>query len=477
MSAPLLRRTLLLTVLLTLTLAACQNQSVAGPDTGDTGLEVGEQALVGQPASIHCTSEQLEAVAPCQGEGAGSVCTPENNTVVEWNPESQVVQYVHAPELTWTYPCSPDGYDVELLGEGGGAFQHSSTDNTYNPPEADGPAWSWLPGMSLWDSGHRYAYTVRAWLQGDTEWSTDRVWSEKGVIVFYTGPFCVDLSAPPQLVWPSDGAGFREAEQSQEGFSPEALGWAGEDCPDPNQPGFNRPELPGVPIDCHSYVLRSGFTWEYPSNWCLTRSERQVSTDSTFATGVMPILTSSPMDVTYGAVGGTVEWCHTYYWRVRAYAGAVRGPWSEVFSFRIAPPGGWEECYTFGRAIEAVATQNARCRVGPSTAYGVATYVAAGERHPVEGRNADGTWFKIQDLGCYISGGLLTFEQQSTPFPGGADVSDLMSSLPILPDPPLPTQPPEEEPVCSSTLSQTECAAAGGTWHGGGVRPPWCQCP
>ena len=206
---------------------------------------------------------------------------------------------------------------------------------------------------------------------------------------------------------------------------------------------------------------------------CLTRSEGQVSTDSTFATGVVPILTSSPLEVTRGAVGGAVEWCHTYYWRVRSHAGAVTGPWSETYSFKIAPPEGRDTCLQ--AKIEAIATTNATCRLGPGTAYGISSYVPAGESHPVEGRNADGTWLKLQDLGCYIYRGLLALEVGGTPFPGGADVSDLMS---VLPDPPLPTETPL--PVCKSTMGQDECdshTAASGITRIAGVSPGTCDCP
>jgi hypothetical protein len=78
MSAPSHHRVPLVTLPLALVLTACQGKSIAGPDLGDTGLAVGEQAVTGQLPSIHCTVEQLEAVTPCQGEDVGSVCTPEN---------------------------------------------------------------------------------------------------------------------------------------------------------------------------------------------------------------------------------------------------------------------------------------------------------------------------------------------------------------------------------------------------------------
>jgi hypothetical protein len=485
-----LRRALLLSIPLALVLAGCnlgQGKSVAGPDVGNSNPSVGQAPSLEQP-TIHCTGDQLKAFTPCQ-ENVGSVCTPENNSVVDWDTAPCGVTTADAPELTWTYPCIPDGYDVELLNEDGSALQFSNTDSTYNPPEADGRTWSWLPGAALWDSGHRYAYTVSAWLQGDTESPWDRVWSEKGIIVFYTGPFCVEsIITPPDLLYPENGEIFREEEQSQDGFSPEwwaSTGDSGGHYGDFGH-GLPNPCIPGktCPTPAPLVLVHAGFTWEYPPAKyteecsqlereldCLTPSEGQVSTDSTFATGVMPILTSSPLDGTRGAVGGAVEWCHTYYWRVRSHAGVVTGPWSETYSFKIAPPEGWSACLP---KIQATAIRNASCRLGPSTRYAIAAYVPAGESHPVEGRNADGTWYKLQDLGCYINRELLALEQGGTPFPGGGDVGDLLS---VLPDPPLPTVKPTEEPrgpVCSPALSPGECTAGGWKYSDTAGR---CVCP
>ena len=99
--------------------------------------------------------------------------------------------------------------------------------------------------------------------------------------------------------------------------------------------------------------------------------------------------------------------------------------------------------------------------VGPSMAYGIAGYAAAGERRMIVGRNADGTWFQTIE-GCYINSRLLKVELvQGTPFPQGADVGDLMSLIPEVPDPPTPTVPTI---VCMASMGQGDCAAAGGTW-------------
>jgi hypothetical protein len=221
--------------------------------------------------------------------------------------------------------------------------------------------------------------------------------------------------------------------------------------------------------------------YDYEEYWggsCLVQFEGQVSTDKTFTTGVMPIVSTSlstPVFERGGVVGGTVESCKTYYWRVRADASAGNGPWSETYSFKSVPPGGWwNDC--FKTRVRVTATKNASCRVGPNTFYAISAYVPAGERHPVEGRNAAGTWLKLQDLHCYISRELLELELDGTPFPGGADVSGLIS---VLPDPPLPTVAPTKGPsgpACSSCLAQGACEAAGGKWTVGsmGCR---CVCP
>ena len=70
-----------------------------------------------------------------------------------------------------------------------------------------------------------------------------------------------------------------------------------------------------------------------------------------------------------GTVGGAAEWCHTYYWRVRASTPDDEGPWSATFSTDIVPPDGLGECPP--QRVDARATVNAACRIGPGTLYGV----------------------------------------------------------------------------------------------------------
>jgi hypothetical protein len=139
MSALPLRRVLLLAVPLTLVLAGCnlgQGKSVAGPDLGQANPAVGEAPPAVEPATVisnRCTVDQLMATLPCQGEDAGSVCAPDASAAIPWNGSS-----TDAPQLTWTYPCNPDGYRVELRW---GDTKLASAEITAVDPNVGGPAW------------------------------------------------------------------------------------------------------------------------------------------------------------------------------------------------------------------------------------------------------------------------------------------------------------------------------------------------
>jgi hypothetical protein len=305
-------------------------------------------------------------------------------------------------------------------------------------------------------------YSLRAYESG--------VWSDWGDIVFWTGQLCLDdpdayvyyvqpgtYEIRPFPTWPLISGSYVTEEQSTDG-------WPGDTPP--------------------------GFSWSYdfPSlgneRYCVMKFEGQVSEDPTFQTNVLPLIVSPPWNRHGAYIGmGPVEWCHTYYWRVRAYTDGGKGLWSLYElgyeqDFRILPPGGESMCHPARSTHEALVARNAACRIGPSTAYGIASYVAAGETHPVDGRNAEGTWFRFQDLKCYVSGALLQHVQDGTPFPPGADVGSLISAIPEVPDPPLPTETTAKGPsgpTCNpNATTEAECRAGGGTWSAFGNK---CICP
>jgi len=100
------------------------------------------------------------------------------------------------------------------------------------------------------------------------------------------------------------------------------------------------------------------------------------------------------------------------------------------------------------RAFRATALLASTCRFGPSTAYGAAAYLAAGDVHQVSGRNEAGTWLKLEN--CWVYTPLL-------------QVDGDINFLAVVPAPPLPT--PTQKPVCKPTLSEHACRAGGWPWN------------
>jgi len=427
MPTSLLRSALLLLTLPALALAACQTRSLAEqPGGGDTHQDIGEQPQAVVPAipTDLCTGWDFESADPCDpGE-----CIPDEYEIVPWSEASP-----GAPEFSWTYPCNPDGYRVKLYEMGltlDDPFVELAADEiTGFDPSVGGPRRSWQPGVDL-EPATAYAYSLEPYRSGESPSSTT------GSTHFWTGPFCETVpTEAPTLSEPEDGHVIT----------------------------VTQPETSGL----------GGFAWDYPEMPCLVTFEAEIATDQAFTSNVLPFHTPSPVQH-YGGVFDALEWCRTYYWRVRATTDAGQGPWSETRSVRIEPTEGMSACFQW-LPIEAVATENLSCRVGPGTIYGISTYVAAGERHPIEGRNADGTWLKLRDLVCYLNRELVAVEVAGTPFPFGPDVGSLMS---IVPDPPTPTAPAA---TCRRTLNQPDCVAAGGTWVpaiiGAAVVPAHCDCP
>ncbi|MCJ7434827.1 MAG: hypothetical protein MUO77_15195 [Anaerolineales bacterium] len=77
----------------------------------------------------------------------------------------------------------------------------------------------------------------------------------------------------------------------------------------------------------------------------------------------------------------------------------------------------------------ATAKQDANCRLGPGTAYGVRSNLLTGQTAPITGRTTDSTWWVIQDTGsgeCWIWGEVVT-------------VTGDTSQVPVKTPPPLPT--------------------------------------
>jgi len=87
---------------------------------------------------------------------------------------------------------------------------------------------------------------------------------------------------------------------------------------------------------------------------------------------------------------------------------------------------------------EAMAREDANCRLGPSTEYNVATYLVQGQVVPITGRLAQSGWWQVQptdiQVPCWIA------EDVAEPYGD-------MSAVPIVIPPALPTPTPTEEPV------------------------------
>jgi len=81
---------------------------------------------------------------------------------------------------------------------------------------------------------------------------------------------------------------------------------------------------------------------------------------------------------------------------------------------------------------------NANCRFGPGMVYDVIAYMLEGQTAPIEGRNAESTWWYIRRVDgvghCWIWEGLVT-------------LSGDLSGVPIVPSPPTPTPVDDEPPL------------------------------
>lgn len=147
----------------------------------------------------------------------------------------------------------------------------------------------------------------------------------------------------------------------------------------------------------------------------------------------------------------------TYRLRFTLLQGGVVQDVKHVF-FRLAERG-----YT-PQLPHGTLKQNALCRRGPATSYGVVTGFEAGRLLSLVGVNPERTWglFEAEVSGnkfqCWISLNLLELEGEA--------------SVPVYAAPP-----PEAASVCQSDMSQESCAAAGGTWKFTLAGTGYCECP
>jgi len=420
MSALAVRRALLVTVPLVLLLAGCRKQAYQPDLPGEI------QEIEGPGVAVEAYGTLTDHPCPNIYElpcADGTGCSPADGTIITHGPPYD------APEFSWTYGCNPDGYhltlrctdplycDLPIL----------SRDVTTWDPDLHGPARSYDPDMTL-EPGY-YKWWISAF-QSDIFPSAVGTGSSRS---FWVGEICEDVEdiAAPLLSLPMDGDISYSAETS----------------------------------------MKIDFSWHLPDDpWvpCLPDDfNGQIAEDAAFTVRVQNIVTGAGL-LDYGESEGELKRCRTYYWRVRGMLGEEGGPWSETHTFKIMPSGS-TLCLNVvvGRALVSLS-----CRVGPGTDYGKVAYLAAGETHPVDGRNASGTHVRIADLGCYVPREMVELESEDA-LPG-ADVGDLLT---ILPDPPRPTLTPPEEPrspACYPTMSWAQCTAGGWKYDTG---RNLCLCP
>jgi hypothetical protein len=113
--------------------------------------------------------------------------------------------------------------------------------------------------------------------------------------------------------------------------------------------------------------------------------------------------------------------------------------------------------------------QNTTCRHGPDMRYAAAAYLLAGESAPVLGTSEDGQWLAI----AYGDGEQICFLARAL-----VEVDGPLDGLQTFSAPPLPPTDTPEPLKCTSSVSQSACIEAGGTWvPPSGVTAGYCDCP
>jgi hypothetical protein len=274
------------------------------------------------------------------------------------------------PTLSWSFSavstspngdtnCVPDGYHVDL--STGPDFMDTLGG------DVAGTSTSFTPGAPL-EPGKQYAWGVYATVGGSES-------PYGGTRYFFTGPMCAsEALVAPTLLWPPDGGVITAAEA--------------EDTVDGPMP-----------------MLK----WEYPDP-CLPEGYRiDLSTDSSFVDTSLSGGTGHPS--TRWMAGQPMEDCTTYYWRVAPINGTTLGPFSGTWSFDMAvgescSPGLVTPTTVPWTTPLWILDVDSFCRQGPGSFYPAVATLKAGESYPMDGRNADNSWFVIRLIDarlCWLS--------------------------------------------------------------------------
>jgi len=317
------------------------------------------------------------------------------------------------PTLTWEYwgECDPDVFALRIT--------DVSTDTTWSG-EVDGTTWRWTSPVTLRPATH-YWWSV-------TPYSGSTGGSISGGS-FRTGPLCAGVRASdyvaPVLVRPADGTVLDEAYYHY---------------------------LEGQPP-----LIVADMVWENPAG-CLPPDgyRMQVARSPSFPPG------PDTWDG-WGSLGNTARFflppgvdyssCEPWYWRVAPILPeASLGPFSETWTFYVntaglvcppelrlitpivpaIPPGALPMPDTPSGTPFARVIQDANCRSGPGIVYPLLTFVSQGQSFPIQGRNADSTWWWIDrpDGDCWLADSVVETEGNT-------------GSVPEQQAPPTPTVTPE----------------------------------
>jgi hypothetical protein len=186
----------------------------------------------------------------------------------------------------------------------------------------------------------------------------------------------------------------------------------------------------------------------YPDANCTPEYfEKYVTTDAAFA-GVNMIVNPSPINIFESNFGSgqltkTLTDCTQFFFRARAMAAGVLGPFSETVTFVTNFNGTCQLPSSFLSGPFVVAKVDANCREGDTTAHRNIGTLLEGQESHVLGINPQLTHIKIKDPDsrslCWVWLDLVDLFLGDEPLVPG----DLPDYVDVLSIPPVPTAPPE----------------------------------